>query len=91
MENYVIYGEDELIIDGHRCKKLDEGLYEACDTYLVVKDVWMHDERNKGLALVTIREDDIQDRVIYVIVRRCRLDVRELQDSIDGDSVYCVV
>lgn len=90
MSDYIMYKEDELIIDGHRCKKLDRGLYETCDTYLVTKDIWEKDKRNQGLVLITIRENAIEDRVVYVVTGGCILGIRDLQDSIDGDSIYCI-
>ena len=91
MGDYIVYGTDELYIDGHRCKKLDHGIYETCDAYIVTKDIWENDKRNKGLVLITIRENEIEDRVIYVVTGGCRLSIRDLQDSIDGDSIYCRV
>lgn len=91
MVDYIIYRTDELIIDGHRCKKLNNGIYETCDSYIVTKSIWENDERNKGLVLITIRENDIEDRVVYVVTEGCRLSIRDLQDSIDGDSIYCIV
>ena len=51
MKDYIVYGMDELMIDGHRCKKLDQGVYETCDSYIVSKDIWENDKRNKGLFL----------------------------------------
>ena len=91
MNDYIVYRADELTIDGHRCKKLDEGVYETCDSYIVTKDVWEKDERNRGLVLITIRENEIEDRVVYIVTKGCRLGIRDLQDSIDGDSIYCIV
>lgn len=91
MEDYIVYGMDELIIDGHRCKKLDDGVYESCGAYIVTRDIWENDKRNKGLVLVTIKENEIEDRVIYVVVQGYGIGIRELQDSIDGDSIYCTV
>lgn len=91
MHDYIVYREDELIIDGHKCKKLDEGVYESYDTYIVTKGIWEKDERNKGLVLITIRENEIEDRVVYVVTEGSRLGIRDLQDSIDGDSIYCIV
>lgn len=91
MHDYIVYRKDELIIDGHKCKKLDEGVYESYDTYIVTKSIWEKDERNRGLVLITIRENEIEDRVVYVVMEECRLGIRELQDSIDGDSIYCIV
>lgn len=89
--NYIIYNPDELIIDGHRCRKLDEGVYETCDLYIVTRDIWEHDERNRGLVLITIRENNMEDSVVYVVTGNCRLSIRDLQDSIDGNSIYCNV
>ena len=89
MNNYIVYKENELFIDGHRCTKLDEGLYETCDSYIVTKDVWEKDERNRELALITIRENEIEDRVVYVINEDYTLGIRSLQDSIDGYTIYC--
>ncbi len=89
MKDYIVYGMDELIIDGHRCKKLDQGVYETCDSYIVTKDIWENDKRNKGLVLITIRENSTEDRVIYVVTQDYKSGIRELQDSIDGDSIYC--
>lgn len=60
------------------------------DTYVVIKDIWENDKRNKGLVLITIRENDIEDRFVYVVTEGCRLGIRDLQDSIDGDSIYCI-
>lgn len=91
MIDYIVYEKDELIIDGHRCKKLDNGVYESCDAYIVTRENWENDERNKGLVLITIRENDIEDRVVYVVVEGYGIGIRELQDSIDGDSIYCIV
>ena len=91
MVDYIIYGMGELIIDGHRCKKLDDGVYETCDSYIVTREIWENDKRNKGLVLITIRENEIEDRVIYVVVEGYGIGIRELQDSIDGDSIYCIV
>lgn len=88
MNDYIVYGVDELVIDGHRCKKLDTGVYEPCDLYIVTKDVWEKDERNRGLVLITIRENETEDLVVYVVTEGCRLGIRELQDSVDGDSIY---
>ena len=69
--DYIVYSADELTIDGHRCKKLDEGVYETCDSYIVAKNVWEKDERNRGLVLITIRENEIEDRVVYVVTEGC--------------------
>lgn len=91
MKEYIVYGIDELFIDGHRCIKLDEGIYETCDSYIVTKNIWEKDKRNKGLVLITIRENEVEDRVVYVVTGGCRLSIRDLQDSIDGDSIYCIV
>lgn len=91
MTDYIVYGMDELIIDGHRCKKLDQGIYETCDSYIVTKNIWENDKRNKGLVLITIRENSTEDRVIYVVTQDYKFGIRELQDSIDGDSIYCNV
>ncbi len=91
MDNYIVYGTDELIIDGHRCKKLDEGVYEPRGAYIVTRDAWENDKRNKGFVLITIRENEWEHRVIYVVTEGCRLGIRDLQDSIDGDSIYCIV
>lgn len=38
MIDYIVYEKDELIIDGHRCKKLDNGVYESCDAYIVTRE-----------------------------------------------------
>ena len=57
MTDYIVYGMDELRIDGHRCKKLGQGIYETCDSYIVTKNTWENDKRNKGLVLITIREN----------------------------------
>lgn len=91
MTDYIVYGMDELFIDGHRCRKLDTGVYETCDAYIVTRDIWENDKRNRGLVLITIRENSIEDRVVYVITEDYRYGIRELQDSIDGDSIYCIV
>ncbi|MDE6530647.1 MAG: hypothetical protein K2K96_07715 [Lachnospiraceae bacterium] len=91
MKDYIVYGINELIIDGHRCKKLDQGIYETCDSYIVTKDIWENDKRNKGLVLITIRENSTEDRVVYVVTQDYQFGIRELQDSIDGDSIYCIV
>lgn len=91
MKDYIAYGMDELMIDGHRCKKLDQGLYGTCDSYIVSKDIWENDKRNKGLVLITIRGDSTEDRVVYVVTQDYKFGIRELQDSIDGDSIYCIV
>ncbi|MCM1495537.1 MAG: hypothetical protein NC089_07025 [Bacteroides sp.] len=90
MNDYIVYREEELVIDGHRCRKLDTGIYETCDAYIVTKDIWKKDKRNKGLVLITIRENAIEDRVIYVVTQDYTSGIRELQDSIDGDSIYCI-
>lgn len=90
-DSYIVYGTDELTVDGHRCKKIARGLYETCDTYIVTKDIWENDERNRGLVLITIRENEMEDNVVYVVTEDCILGIRELQDSIDGDSIYCIV
>lgn len=90
MNDYIVYREEELVIDGHRCRKLDTGIYETCDAYIVEKDIWKKDKRNKGLVLITIRENAIEDRVIYVVTQDYTSGIRELQDSIDGDSIYCI-
>lgn len=90
MNDYIVYREDELFIDGHRCKKLDAGLYETCDSYIVTRDIWEKDKRNRGLVLITIRENVMEDQVIYVVTKDCKLSIRDLQDSIDGDSIYCI-
>lgn len=91
MTDYIVYGMDELFIDGHRCKKLDKGVYETCDAYIVTRNIWENDKRNRGLVLITIRENSIEDRVVYVVTEDYRYGIRELQDSIDGDSIYCIV
>ena len=91
MSDYIVYGDEELIIDGHRCKKIDEGLYETCDLYFVIKDVWEKDIRNRGLVLITIRENEIEDCVVYVVTENYNFGIRDLQDSIDGYSIYCTV
>ena len=91
MSDYIVYGTDELWIDGHRCRKIDSGVYEPCDSYLVTKTIWENDIRNRGIVLITIRENEIEDSVVYVVTEGCRLGIRELQDSIDGDSIYCRV
>lgn len=91
MDQYIFFGVDELTIDGHRCKKLDEGIYETCDRYIVTRGIWEADKRNRGLVLITIRENEMEDQVVYVVTGGCRLSIRDLQDSIDGEAIYCVV
>lgn len=90
-DSYIVYEEDKLIIDGHICKKLDEGVYESYDAYIVTRDIWEKDVRNRGLVLITIRENEAEDRVVYVLTQDYKSGVRELQDSIDGNSIYCTV
>lgn len=91
MSDYIVYGTDELMIDGHRCRKIAEGVYEPCGSYIVTKDVWERDERNKGIVLITIRENAMEEYVVYVLTEEYRDGIRSLQDSIDGNSIYCIV
>lgn len=66
-EYEIDWNADEMIVDGHKCKKVEDGVYEVEDKYCVDPAKWMFDVRNAGLHAVCLQHRACEKRIIKYV------------------------
>lgn len=93
-EYKVDWNADEIIVDGHRCKRVEEGVYEVQDEYMVDTYEWKMDKRNTGLrAFAIYNGENALQEVLFICkpVGDCIINgSRRMPKDKTKISLFCV-
>lgn len=93
-EYKVDWNADEIIVDGHKCKKVEEGVYEVQDVYQIYDEDWMMDKCNAGLHIFALsnRSNKLRE-VKYVCPELHKYIIaaaKRMPKNVGHSSVFCM-
>lgn len=92
-EYKVDWDADEIIVAGHKCKKVEEGVYEVQDKYMVYEEEWMADPNNKNLHMIALYNGDGQLQEVKYICPELHKYViaadKRIPKGVMHTSVFC--
>lgn len=86
-EYKVDWNADEIIVDGHKCKRLEEGVYAVQDEYMVDAYDWEMDKRNSGLRAFALYNGEDALQKIMIICKPIHICVVRGNQCMPKDKV----
>lgn len=88
-EYKINWNEDEIVVDGHRCKRVEEGVYEVQDKYMIFEEEWIDGPRNKDLHILAIYNGDSKLQEVRYVCPEIHRYIVAAAKRVMYTSVFC--